>query len=128
MDPFYPFVAIWSNLEPFGAIWSHLKLFPSFPIFPTFSTFPTLFTFPAVSSLSTFPTVLTFPTFQAFPTFTSFPTFPTFAVWSAQGLSKQISYLGVRHIISPPHSGHPPWPPTVPPYYYPFYSISKLTC
>ena len=78
-------------MEPFGAIWSYLKLFGAILSYlELFRPFPT------------------------FTTFSTFPTFPTFQVWSAQGLSKSISHLGVRDIKSAP-SFRPPGPPIGPP-------------
>ena len=50
----------------------------------------------------TFPTFHTFPTFPTFNTIPTCPIFPTFSVWPAQGVSKNISHLGVRDIKSPP--------------------------
>ena len=105
------FGAIWSYLELFTAIWSYLVLFgaiwtfSSLPPFPTFCTFPTILTFPAIS------------TFPTFPTFSHISTFPTFLVWSAQGISENISHLVVRDIKSPTSFR----PPPLPPYWSPLY-------
>ena len=73
------FEAIWSYLELFGAIWCYLDLFLLFLLF----------------------------LFSYFSYISTFPTFPTFLVWSAQGISENISHLGVRDIKSSP-SFRPP--------------------
>ena len=53
--------------------------------------------------------------FSSFPTFLTF-ILPTFLVWSAHGISKNISLLGVRDIKSPP-SFRPSRPPNWAPLY-----------
>ena len=99
-------MSYWSHLEPFGAIGSHLELLGPFTAFPTFHTIPN---FPTFHTFPTFPTFPNFPIDPTSPNIPTFPTFPTFSVWSSQGISKNISHLGVSNNKSSP-SFRPPGP------------------
>ena len=107
---------IWSYLELFGAIWNYLELFGAIWNFSYFFYFLTFPSFPTLNTFHIFPTFLTFPIFPTFPTFPTFSFFPTFLVWTAQGISENISRLGVRDIKSPPSFSLPSAPHWAPLY------------